>query len=148
MAPPLDATRRPIAIIVAPKITVAFAPNRSAAGPMINPPKAMPSHDSEAHSETTDRALSSSDDICRSATMAMNGAPKVTDMMPSAALAATHEARLSMLVGGATPLSSAGIVALAAMSLVIGTECTSAPGLTMIDGLTPGVRIDRSSPCR
>jgi hypothetical protein len=43
--------------------------------------------------------VSSSADIRRSATIEMKGAPSVTDMMPSAAIAATHDDRLSILAG-------------------------------------------------
>jgi hypothetical protein len=42
----------------------------------------------------------------------MNGAPKVTDMMPSAVMAATHDARLSMLAARARPDATVSAISL------------------------------------
>jgi len=111
-APPLAASARPAALIAAPSTTVRRTPKRSAARPIMGPPSAAPSHDRDAHSDTIWRVVPSSSEICRSATIEMKGAPNVTDMMPSAVMAATHDARLSMLGARARPAATVSAISL------------------------------------
>jgi hypothetical protein len=86
-------------IITAPVMTVVRIPNRSAIGPIKNPPAALPNQDSDPASDGMERAPPISAAIDFSPTTAIHGAPSDMVRQVSETKATTQEYRVSIVCG-------------------------------------------------
>jgi hypothetical protein len=108
----------PIAIIKAPLMTVQRTPIRSATRPIKIPPKPEPSQTNAPAKAGIARSPLTSAAMFLSATTVIHGAPKETAITRSAAVATTHDVRVSTVGGDvdvsmslALPSRPAGLVA-------------------------------------
>jgi len=85
----------PVAIMMAPPMTVQRTPTRSAMRPMRMPPTPEPSQTSAPASAGIERSPLTSAAMALSPTTVIQGAPNATAMTISAPVATTHDFRVS-----------------------------------------------------